>query len=328
MTVIVLHNQTLFDISVRYFGTADAALEIAMLNGIEDTTEKIEAGTELEVMDRNYGRQDMIKYFEIKGMQPATALLKEADDVYEPETAALMNYCDANGITPANIAEIDTLISEMKVAGIWQKLDVFYVFAGYGGADFKMINLINPSAHPALAHGGLTWSGSGVKGDGLTGWIDTNFNPAISGINYTLNDASIFAVLYADATSSPLSFTGKESNSYDRLTTYVGTIGAINASNNPLNATINISGNGFKSVSRISSTALEFITKSTSISRNANSTIISNSPQSLFKTVSSNYCNAEISCFGMGAALTYPETQTFRTIYNQFLTLIGQTAIA
>jgi hypothetical protein len=85
------------------------------------------------------------------------------------------------------------LIVNLKSAGIWNKTDVFYVFANDGGQEFATLNWMNPSAHQCtLVNSPSFTNNDGFLGDGATSFINTNFNPASSGVNYTLNDASIF----------------------------------------------------------------------------------------------------------------------------------------
>ncbi|MBW7838454.1 MAG: hypothetical protein H3C36_02195 [Chitinophagaceae bacterium] len=71
MKVTVLNKQSVFDIAVRYCGSAQAALEVARLNGISVTTVLV-PGSELEVPNRAEVR-DVVNYFESKNHQPATA---------------------------------------------------------------------------------------------------------------------------------------------------------------------------------------------------------------------------------------------------------------
>ena len=49
----------------------------------------------------------------------------------------------------------------------------------------------------ATANGGLAWSVDGADFNGTNAYIDTNFNPSVDGVNYTLNDASIGIFQYS-----------------------------------------------------------------------------------------------------------------------------------
>lgn len=70
MKVIVLNNQSLFDLAIRYSGTTEAAFKIALANDLSIDSTLI-AGSEViipEVM-----RKDVVSYFNSKNHQPATA---------------------------------------------------------------------------------------------------------------------------------------------------------------------------------------------------------------------------------------------------------------
>ena len=86
----------------------------------------------------------------------------------------------------------NTLVTDLKTAGVWNKLDVFYVFATDGDSDFATLNWKAPSSHQVTKINSPTFTAnSGFTGDGSSSYLDTNYNPATSGTNYTLNDASI-----------------------------------------------------------------------------------------------------------------------------------------
>ena len=73
----------------------------------------------------------------------------------------------------------------LVAAGVWAKLDVFYVFAGGDRAHQpQVIELRGDSGQFA----GFT-ADRGYVSDGSTSYINTNYNPATAGGNYTLDDA-------------------------------------------------------------------------------------------------------------------------------------------
>lgn len=87
----------------------------------------------------------------------------------------------------------NALIETLKSAGIWSKTDIFYMFANDGSREFATLNWMNPSAHQCTLLNSPTFTANdGFLGNGTSSFINTNYNPASSGINYTLNDASIF----------------------------------------------------------------------------------------------------------------------------------------
>lgn len=73
MKVIVQHNQSLFDISIRYTGTLENAFKIAVANGLS-LTDELEPGAQLIIPADVEMNSDVASYFSAKGIQPATGL--------------------------------------------------------------------------------------------------------------------------------------------------------------------------------------------------------------------------------------------------------------
>ena len=78
MEIVVLNNQTILDISIRYFGTADAAFDIATLNKLSITDELV-PGQIVVLPEDEYGEQETVLFFRANRMQPATAFIQEID---------------------------------------------------------------------------------------------------------------------------------------------------------------------------------------------------------------------------------------------------------
>jgi hypothetical protein len=115
---------------------------------------------------------------------------------FEAEYQAILARATTLGYTLPSAgqqAKQNALIATLKSSGIWNKKDVFYMFANDGSKEFATLNWQNPSAHQCTLINSPTFtSNDGFTGNGTSSFINTNFNPASSGVNYTLNDASIF----------------------------------------------------------------------------------------------------------------------------------------
>ena len=87
----------------------------------------------------------------------------------------------------------NTMCCVLVDAGIWAKLDVFYLFAQTtNGAGEALINWKLPGSFDATAFNAPAFVAlEGFTGDGASAYIDCNWNPATNGINYTLNDGMI-----------------------------------------------------------------------------------------------------------------------------------------
>ena len=74
----------------------------------------------------------------------------------------------------------NTLVTDLKEAGVWDKLDLFYVFATDGDSDYATLNWKTPASFQATKVSSPTFtSNQGFQGDGVGSYLDTNFNPNI-----------------------------------------------------------------------------------------------------------------------------------------------------
>lgn len=74
MKVIVLHNQTLLDISIQATGTPENALWIALQNGLVPSDE-IKAGSVLEISSNLINDEDIKRYYKANNILPATGVI-------------------------------------------------------------------------------------------------------------------------------------------------------------------------------------------------------------------------------------------------------------
>jgi hypothetical protein len=95
----------------------------------------------------------------------------------------------------ANLLQIDTLVTSLKTAGVWQKFDCFYLHAQNGSVEASRVNMANPGVHTAIIYNG-TLTRSTKNGVLLANsssapiiYID---NISISSLNYWQNDNFCF----------------------------------------------------------------------------------------------------------------------------------------
>ena len=116
---------------------------------------------------------------------------------YGPDTdySAVLSYAATQGyVLPSESQQIlqDSLVKDLKTAGVWDKLDVFYVFATDGDSDFATLNWKAPSSFQSTKVNSPTFtSNSGFTGDGSSSYLDLNYNPSANKINLDLNNNSI-----------------------------------------------------------------------------------------------------------------------------------------
>lgn len=126
-------------------------------------------------------------------------------DNYTAEYTALLNDGWTNGIVSPFMEQQalqSTLISDLKTAGVWAKLDLFYMFKQSGSEDFKRRNWINPATFDLVnaAGGSITFTDDlGVSQSG-GGSLDSGYAIQTSGTNLSQNSISIGAKNATNAT--------------------------------------------------------------------------------------------------------------------------------
>ncbi len=240
------------------------------------------------------------------------------------EWKAIESYANSNSLAlPTDTTAFDQLIKDLKSAGIWQKLDVFYVFAGDGSNGFKLINWIDTSRHYADAYGGLTWDLDGIKGNSSNAYIDTNYTSSVDGINRQLGSASIFGVMSKSGNRVWGSY--HPTNIRDMLNGNYTPEKQVDGNFTSVSLPVVV---GFVGIIRNGASSGFFVSKDSNTALSGGSNSLTIYRNTLLAGRSNLYGNAGLSCWATGGSLTYAETQTFRTIYNNFLTDIGLTPIA
>lgn len=92
-----------------------------------------------------------------------------------PESLALF----ARFTTPPTLTRmvlINTLIGSLVTAGVWSKLDAFYMLAA-ADAQSSLLNWVSTSYNLTAVNSPALVVDQGYTGDGATSYLDTNFNP-------------------------------------------------------------------------------------------------------------------------------------------------------
>jgi hypothetical protein len=98
------------------------------------------------------------------------------------EYDAVLEYGILQGYTLPSVdqqALQNQLVSDLKNAGIWDKLDTFAVFATDGDSDFALIDWKRLTEYTAVNSPTFT-TNQGYAGNGLNAYIDTSFNPSLA----------------------------------------------------------------------------------------------------------------------------------------------------
>ena len=82
MQITALHNQTLLDVAIRHCGTVQAVVDIAILNNISITDDLI-PGQIILISSKDYGFQEVVNFFALNKIDPATALTENDEALTE-----------------------------------------------------------------------------------------------------------------------------------------------------------------------------------------------------------------------------------------------------
>ena len=227
---------------------------------------------------------------------------------FDSDYQAILDRSTALGYTAPSAAQQtlqNILVTDLKTAGVWEKLDVFYVFATDGDSDFATLNWKAPSSHQTTKVNSPTFTANGgFTGDGSSSYLDTNFDPDASGVNYTLNDASIS--IWNNTFAINNFITGVPSNAYNCIRMSASSTNQrINMpSNAALTPVVDFSDSSKKlrQLNRTSSTNVTAFQDTTSAIHTGNSTAIVQENQIILRA-SSFYSSTEVAFFGMGASL-------------------------
>lgn len=242
---------------------------------------------------------------------------------FDADYAAILSYATTQGYTLPSASQQtlqNQLVVDLKTAGVWSKLDTFAVFATDGNSDFALIDWIRLSQYTAINSPTFT-SNQGFTGNGTSSYVNTNFNPSTSGINYTLNDASIS--IWNNTFVSNDFITGVETNVYNCLRMSATSANVrINMGTNNLTPVVNFSDSS-KKLRQLNRTSLNNVTafqNTTSTIHSGASTSIDSQNQVILRA-STFYSSTQVAFFAMGASLVSENTDLYNA-FNSYMTNI------
>ena len=240
---------------------------------------------------------------------------------FDADYQAVLNYATTQGYTLPSAGQQtlqNQLLVDLKTAGVWSKLDTFAVFATNGSSDFALIDWIRLSQYTAVNSPTFT-TNVGFQGNGTSSYVDTNFNPLTSGVNYTLNNASRY--FFPHAFSGIGRMDGNTSGNVNSITRQSVTTQRINSSASNLaiafdyTAVINS-----KSIHRTSSVSVDLYNGIVGTTGVQTSVAIFNSNQFVLRSGTS-YAAHTASAYAMGASLVAENTD-FVNAYNTYKSAI------
>ena len=235
--------------------------------------------------------------------------------LYEPELQAVIDTATtASYAIPgeAKLTEINEDLKVLKAQGAFQIMDYFYAlhcgvgYEGFMSIDFKRLNV------RGTFHGGYDFSTLGFKPNGTTGYFNPIYNPAVDGINYTLNNAGMYVVVSEQYTSGDV-LMGMIENGTNRMHAAATSAQRINNGTNNINST-DMLGTGLRGLKRDSAVEITMLRSSSSSIKTSASTAISNGTQVVGRTQSA-YGNSRFKYAFQGGSIP---TDAIPALRNQF----------
>jgi hypothetical protein len=244
-------------------------------------------------------------------------------------------FITAAGITDTTqVSAINTLVTNLKSYGIWDKMKAIYPFVG-GTATAHKFNLKNPADSNAAFrlgfYGGMTHNSNGVSFGGANGGAFTYFNPFT---NQAKNDLHLS--VYARTRPTRLANANDISPNRSYVVAGWTTLRATSNSSgyeyfgtsDDAAGTAGLNGTsvGFSLGSRTSSTAIKYYKNTTSASGNGASHTADfvNAELCLNGSLWNYYSAANYAFASLGNGLTDTEAANFYTIVQAYQTTLGR----
>jgi hypothetical protein len=242
---------------------------------------------------------------------------------FDADYQAVLDYATAQGYTlPSGGQQTlqNDLVVALKAAGVWSKLDTFANFATDGSSNFALIDWKRLSDYTAINSPTFT-SNEGFTGNGTSSYIDSNYNPNTSGVNYTLNDASISIWNNTFVLNNFIS--GVSSNTFNclRMSTSSANV-RINMDNNNFTPSVDLSDatKKLRQLNRTSATDATAFQDATSSTHLGVSVSVANENQLILRA-SGFYSSTQVAFFAMGASLVAENTNFYNAL-NTYKTSI------
>ena len=114
---------------------------------------------------------------------------------FDSDYLAILDQASTLGYTAPSAAQQtlqNTLVEDLKTAGVWNKLDLFYVFATDGDSDYATLNWKAPSSFQLTKTNSPTFTTNEGFAQSGTAYLDSGYDLSTDGTNYTQDDAGVF----------------------------------------------------------------------------------------------------------------------------------------
>ena len=220
----------------------------------------------------------------------------------------------------AGARHLNAFAIDLKLNGFWSQLDVLYVFINNGSSNFSLLNWKTPNNHQCTLTNAPTWtSNGGFTLNGSSQSIDTNFNPSVSGVNYTLNNAGRYAFCRRTVGTAGSRIDGNTValNDNSMVISSSSQTNTINSGTTLPAVAASTFVSGLHAIMRTSSTAATRA-YDLSVAVNATSTSVPNSNQLIGRSLTTHGAGFSIQLYAMGASFV-ADIPTFRSLLEKYL---------
>lgn len=237
---------------------------------------------------------------------------------FTTEYQAILNRATALGYTKPSAAQQvkqNQLIVDLKAAGIWTQLDVFYVFATDGSSDFATLNWINPLLYQCSKVNSPTFTANqGFAGNGTTSNISSSFNFSTAA-HFSVNSACVGVFIYQ---TPPLGYAIFGSSSTVNIRG-VYSSATIQRMNSATNGSLNMTNAGYFALDRSDANTLNGYNPN-KLTTSELSTGITSGTLDFMKIFSNNYSPVGISMGYVSSSLSATLHSLFNSSFNTYKT--------
>lgn len=239
---------------------------------------------------------------------------------YDPDAEALFGRMT---VQPDNTRKnlINTLVVDLKSAGVWSKLDFFYMMAAHNEQSAQLNWVANDSLNP-VASPTFTVD-RGYRGNGTTSHLEMPFNQALLP-KAMQNNASWLLGVNIIGTPSRFIIGATTGIRFMLQAASNGTSMMYRNTQGATNDTVNVSSQiGRFSSSRVGSTEHRMFMNGSLIGTSATPSTVPASSAMYILRGGSSYSDAQVSYYAGGSSLTDTEQANADTILSNYLSALG-----
>lgn len=249
-------------------------------------------------------------------------------DSYGVYVTAYLARLTALGYTAPSASTLQAMSTFINSLGtIPTKLDTLYIFALNDPSlqNAASVNLISPTLFQCTYVNSPAYAAKGVRPNGSTSYVDTNFNAADGGTYKYVQDSACRFYYVETALTSGIVGDGKVTTAGPNRTVISA---AANTSRinqgvtNLVGGNIDLTGTGYVALNRSDSTNVQSYKETTKSDRTSTSAAMTSENQAIGKSGSA-FGNPEVGIYGNGQSLTEVEHNLIRSSYLTYRTAIG-----